>query len=298
MLCDEGSMARLKKMKRTSCKDFVLKSISSIISEVFGLWTVREVTKNPSVFRKRPQVLMPDFTVHGTVMQLWGALQQYCRAELLWSMPMLHEKHRQAQIAQKSQLARSWLLQNSQVFVSTEHCLFICCCDSMPTSPEVQNYKTPLPARDATQAATLQRPVRFGRSKWWLAMQGCKVTETPEHGLPANRLCSEVPQKYFSKVCTVKTPTLQFSENRSRGKVQEVDVCSELVIFYLWLESCIYIYIILYYITLYYIILSYLMLCYVILYYIILYYIIYYVDLLLNLMLTVWQSCFWTKDAP
>jgi len=63
-------MARLKKMKRKSCKDFVLKSISSIMSEVFGLWTVREVTKNPSVFRKRPEVLMPDFTVHGTVMQL------------------------------------------------------------------------------------------------------------------------------------------------------------------------------------------------------------------------------------
>ena len=128
--------------------------------------------------------------------------------------------------------------------------------DSMPTSPEVQNYKTPLPARDATcsnSAAT--------RAFWPVQMVACSLQEPRNSRTQPS--CKQVvfwsPTKYFSKVCTVKTPTLQFSENTNRGKVQEVDVCSELVIFYLWLESYIYIYT---------------------------YYEIYYVDLL-NLMLTV-----------
>ena len=131
---------------------------------------------------------------------LRGSAADYCRAELLWSMPKLHEKHRQAQIAQKSQLARSWLLQNSQVFVSTEHCLFICCCDSMPTSPEVQNYKTPLPARDATcsnSAAT--------RAFWPVQMVACSLQEPRNSRTQPS--CKQVvfwsPTKYFSKVCTV-----------------------------------------------------------------------------------------------
>lgn len=38
--------------------------------EVFGFWTVPEVTKNQGRFPLCPQVLAPNFTVHGTVMQL------------------------------------------------------------------------------------------------------------------------------------------------------------------------------------------------------------------------------------
>lgn len=161
---------------------------------------------------------------------LRGSATDYCRAELLWSMPKLHEKHRQAQITKKSQLARSWLLQNSQVFVSTEHCLFICCCDSMPTSPEVQNYKTPLPARDATcsnSAAT--------RAFW------------------------PVKQNISPRFARWKHPHSNSAKIEAGAKFKKWIVCSELVIFYLWLESYIYIYT---------------------------YYEIYYVDLL-NLMLTV-----------
>lgn len=145
---------------------------------------------------------------------LRGSATDYCRAELLWSMPKLHEKHRQAQITKKSQLARSWLLQNSQVFVSTEHCLFICCCDSMPTSPEVQNYKTPLPARDATcsnSAAT--------RAFW------------------------PVKQNISPRFARWKHPHSNSAKIEAGAKFKKWIVCSELVIFYLWLESYIYIYI-------------------------------------------------------
>lgn len=129
-----------------------------------------------------------------------------------------------------------------------------------PLAQRCRTTKLPCPQGMQRKQQLCSDPCVLAGPNGSLQLARTSVTETPEHSLPANRLCSEVPQNISPRFARCVQHSTPIQRNKtSRGKVQEVDVCSELVIFYLWLESYIYIYT---------------------------YYEIYYVDLL-NLMLTV-----------